>query len=85
MRASEIDAFLINIDGQSIPDDGNLYDAKVTGTAAGLERVSSTQWMQRRDTIRVRLLFPESRDLSPTTLRIRNSGADQVSHDYPMR
>ncbi|MBB4840299.1 hypothetical protein HNP52_003391 [Sphingomonas kyeonggiensis] len=84
MRASEIDAFLIDADGQSIRDDGNLYDDKVTGTAAGLERDPGTNGMQRRDTARFRLLFPESKDLNPVTLRIRNSGADQVSNDYPM-
>ncbi|WP_342249052.1 hypothetical protein [Sphingomonas sp. OTU376] len=85
MRASEIDAFLIDADGQSIRDDGNLYDDKVTGTAAGLERDPGTNGMQRRDTARFRLLFPDSKDLNPVTLRIRNSGADQVSNDYPMR
>ena len=85
MTASQIEAFLINEDGETIRQVGNLYRASVTGPSASLEKLNGTQWMQKGDTIRIRLLWEGSKGLHPVKLRIRNSGGNPTTHDFSMR
>lgn len=85
MTASEIEAFLINEDGETIRQTGNLYRPSVTGPVASLERLTGTQWMEKGDTIRVRLVWDQSKDLHPIKLRVRDSGHDPVIREFPLR
>lgn len=84
LTASEIDAYLTNADGETLPEAGNLYKASVTGTAAGLEKLSGTQWMQQGDTMRVRLLFLDSARFNPIRFRLKSSGGDSTSRNFPV-
>ncbi|WP_342249051.1 hypothetical protein [Sphingomonas sp. OTU376] len=85
MASAQIEMSLINNDGEVIRQAGRLYRPSVTGPAKSLEPIIGTQWMQKGDTIRVRLLFEESKDLHPTRLRIADTGYRPVSRDFAMR
>jgi hypothetical protein len=84
LNAAEIDAYLINADGEMLPEAGNLYKASVTGTAAGLEKLSGTQWMQQGDIVRVRLLFEGSAKVNPVTLRVKSCGGSPTTRNFPV-
>ena len=53
-------------------------------TAVDYLQSSGTQWMQRGDVIRVRLLFEGSRALTPRRLRLRSSGGGAVAETFDL-
>ncbi len=83
MVSNEIEAFLIDEDGESVGHAGNLYRASVTGPAAGLEPIP-TVWMQQGDIVRVRLLFPRSSAFRPVRFRLKNNGGNPTIRNFPM-
>ncbi|MGR4866715.1 hypothetical protein [Caulobacter sp. LARHSG274] len=85
MVASEIKVFLINADGQSLVNWGDLYKASVIGPASALEKLSGVQWMEPGDQIRLRLRWDGSRTFKPTRLRLQSTGASATSRTFDLR
>jgi hypothetical protein len=85
MSAGQVEAFLINADGEAMRQDGGLYRASVTGPAKALERMTGVSWMEKGDTVRVRLLWNDSKGLKPVKLRLRDSGRDPTVREFPLR
>jgi hypothetical protein len=75
MVASEIKVFLINEDGETLANWGELYKASLQGSSSGLETVPGTLWVEPGDQTRIRLRFDGSRDLKPVKIRIQSTGA----------
>jgi hypothetical protein len=67
LTASEVTMFLLDGDGVSFRNVGNLYKASVTDD---LERVTNTLWMETGDSVRVRLHFPGTKGFTPTRFRL---------------
>jgi hypothetical protein len=84
MVASEINLFLITEDGETLNSWGELYKASVEGSAAGLEPVPGTLWLEPGDMTRVRLRFDGSRGTKPAKLRIQSTGATSESRTFPV-
>jgi hypothetical protein len=84
MVASEINLFLITEDGETLHSWGELYKASVEGSAAGLEPVPGTLWLEPGDMTRVRLRFEGSRGTKPAKLRIQSTGATSQSRTFPV-
>jgi len=82
MVASEISLFLITQDGETLENWGELYRASVEGSAAGLEPVPGTLWLEPGDMTRVRLRFEGSRGTKPAKLRIQSTGATSESRTF---
>ncbi|WP_298282681.1 hypothetical protein [Novosphingobium sp.] len=82
--ASSVRLFLISDDGEALPNWGELYKASVTGSAAGLEPVSGTMWLEPGDGARVRLRFDGSRRFKPARLRIQSTGAQPEVRTFPV-
>ena len=84
MVASEINLLLITEDGETLHSWGELYKASVEGSAAGLEPVPGTLWLEPGDMTRVRLRFEGSRGTKPAKLRIQSTGATSESRTFPV-
>lgn len=84
MVASEIKLYLLAADGETHQNWGDLYKPDITGSAAGLEPVNGTLWLEPGDITRVRLRFDESRSIVPNRLRIQSTGAGSVTRTFPV-
>jgi hypothetical protein len=67
LTPGEFQMFLIDADGESVRNVGNLYKASVTDD---LVRVTSTLYMETGDSVRVRLHFAGTKGMTPTRFRI---------------
>jgi hypothetical protein len=85
MHPSEIQAYLIDADGQALRDEGNFYKASAQGGASGLPYVEGRLWMQQGDVVRVRLLFKNSREVRPARLRLGSTHGDAVLRTFDIR
>jgi hypothetical protein len=85
MTAGEIQAFLINADGETLKNWGELYKASSTGPASALRSVDGTLWMQRGDVVRFRIRFDGSREFGPVRFRIGGTGGSPVLRTFDMR
>jgi hypothetical protein len=82
MVVSEIKAFLITADGETLTNWGELYKASVGGNSAGLETVAGTLWLEPGDETRVRLRWDGSRGLKPAKLRLQSTGATSATRTF---
>jgi hypothetical protein len=83
--ASEIKVFLINEDGETLANWGELYKASVEGPSVGLEPVPGTLWLEPGDEMRVRLRFADSRKVRPVKIRLQSTGATAQIRTFPVR
>jgi hypothetical protein len=84
MVASEIKVSLIDQEGETLLNWGELYKASVEGPSAGLEPVNGTLWMEPGDRTRIRLRFDGSRGMRPAKIRIQSTGASAETRTFPV-
>ena len=83
MVASEIKMFLIDADGETLANWGEIYKAGIEGSSSGLEPVSGTLWLEKGDQTRVRLRFDGSRNFKPAKIRLQSTGATAQTRLFP--
>lgn len=75
LAASHLELYLIDADGESIRNFGNLYNVRSKGGFAALERHDQTLWVERDAEVKVRIFFPQSAGFAPSKLRVRENVA----------
>ncbi len=81
---TDIEAFVIDADGQSIRRLGNLYRVSPAGPADALVPAGMS-YLEPGDQIRGRLFFANTKDFAPVQLRLKEPVRSLTVNTYPIR
>lgn len=75
LNANTVELALLSAGNEPRKDDGNGYDANVTGTYANLSRLRSSLELSPGEQARIRFAWYGSKNFVPTKLRLRETQA----------